>query len=130
MSRPLHPVILKRQSVLIITRLVAALLIVAGAIALTYSLVNGFTMGAGFRGMFFMYDNTNWGAAAFALLLPGIALALGSARAARWIVPPPRDECPRCAYPLRSLKGDRCPECGFDFSVASPRAPHSSSVQS
>ena len=126
MSRSIHPVILKRHSVLVITRLAAALLLVLGAISLTYSIVNGLSVGGGLFGMFFMYDKTNYGALAFGLLIPGAVLALASSAIARWIVPPPRDECPRCAYALRSLKGDRCPECGFDSSLAASQAEHRS----
>jgi len=45
--------------------------------------------------------------------LIGLALAIGSNRLTRWLVPVQKRECPQCGYALKSLKSDSCPECGY-----------------
>ena len=43
---------------------------------------------------------------------PALALALASARLARWIVPAPLRGCPTCGYDTGSITTGVCPECG------------------
>ena len=114
-SRPIHPVILRRNSVLMVLRLAASLMVVLGLLSFVYSIISGLSIRVSLSSMFMTYDQWNYGALGITLLACGFALGWSSNRVARWVVPAPRDECPRCAYALRSIAGNRCPECGFQF---------------
>ncbi len=52
-------------------------------------------------------------ALAFAIAIPAGVLLLAEGRIARWLVPVPRPECPRCGYGIEQLSTPRCPECGL-----------------
>ncbi len=104
----------RRHTVIIVLRLLALALIITGAIMLLYGLLVLGISGTPRHGLIRTPMYVHLLARAGACLLPGAGLMLLDQRIARWVVPMPRPECPRCRYRLHD-RPPRCPECGLDL---------------
>lgn len=86
----------------------AWIFVVVGSMPLVY-----FAVGLPFTQYFDPYDfgrQLQWAAVFWA---PALVMGVGDRWIARWLVPLPRAQCPKCGYALQRLTRAQCPECGF-----------------
>lgn len=120
LARAIHR---KRHVALIVIRSSAVVPLVVGAYAAVQTVMVGRMWENPFGAFTLWGDGFSWSGRALGLLGPGAALAFYSKRIAEWIVPVPRNDCPKCGYPLRSIPGDTCPECGLGLGEAGGENP-------
>lgn len=109
----------RRQVALVIVRSVALIMLVYGVVHVLWGIGAGlgmsrFDVARAVESTLSVFWNDNWSPFwhGFGVGVPGFVLMLIDRRIVRWLVPMPLHECPQCAYPLKNLKGPRCPECG------------------
>ena len=108
----------RRHTVVIVLRFVSGVLLLIGGARLIYVVV-GALLWSGLG--FLPRDPEALRHVAFsvACLIPATILLVLQNKIARWLVPIPRSECPRCGYSLAHLREGRCPECGLVVTAAS-----------
>ena len=113
----IHFVIKRRLLATAVLRGIGLALLVTGLVLSCYGLGRA-VIWSGIGNLLGDYSNANLLAQGATLTVFGLALGLVSRRAARWLVPMPRHECPECGYRLQKLAQPRCPECGLDLPKA------------